>query len=262
MLLILTLSITGLLAGLLAGLLGIGGGIVTLALLKFTGNVQLIPATSFAYLTGLSAMQSAFAATMAATINHKNSTIQWRILPPLLMCAFTGSYGGGYISQYIPDGMLTTIYATLLLVMLCLLYWKKQQQQEGSHTQPWQVKENWHGLFSGRLLLLSTLIVGGLSGILGIGGSIFMIPLMMQCLNMPLRLAMATGSVLAAAIGWASLIAKASANLVDFTWAVPLASFAILGGWLGAHMSKKVPTQILQGLLAAVMLWAFVQTIF
>ena len=97
-------------------------------------------------------------------------------------------------------------------------------------------------------------ITGFAAGLLGIGGGIIAVPLLQRMAHLPLRTAIATSSALmclTATIG----AARKNFTLPEITDAGPwdgviiaavLAPTAILGGYVGAHLTHVLPLRLLR----------------
>ncbi|WP_299492299.1 sulfite exporter TauE/SafE family protein [uncultured Shewanella sp.] len=157
--------ILGVIIGFMAGLLGIGGGIIAvpalLHILPFVGvSAHFLPhvaiATSLAaiILTGLSSTRS----------HHKRSNIPWRLFKPMLPGFILGSISSGFISEYISANVLQQSFAIFVMLMAIQMAFPLGKQGE---------KEK---LPSNILLFFSAAIVAIIAALMGIGGSVLLVP--------------------------------------------------------------------------------------
>lgn len=123
-------------------------------------------------------------------------------------------------------------------------------------------------LFSFFLLALGGLVGGLLSGMLGIGGGIVVVPLLIYLLplmNIPAEFVvpMAVGTSLATIVVTAasSSYSHHRKNLVLWNWVRLLAPFLIIGGILGGIIGANIDPALLQRIFATVLLLLAVRMI-
>ena len=89
--------------------------------------------------------------------------------------------------------------------------------------------------------------LGFLSGMAGIGGGIFYVPVFVYVLNFPLHVAIATSQFSLAVLGltgtFSHIVSGAFAHGVHRT--IALAIGVVLGGQLGAYLSRKVKSRLI-----------------
>jgi uncharacterized protein len=179
--LILILLATGLGIGFISGLLGIGGGIIM-------SPVQYWIYTAY----GMSpevAIRISFATTLAVILptaasgvwqHQKRGSVCWKAA--IFMGIFTaaGSFGGASLAAHIPGPALKTGFGILaLLIALRMLTLKVPAVEQPIRENLWL----WFAL---------ALPIGVITGILGIGGGIIVIPVLVLALRFPMRRAVAT----------------------------------------------------------------------
>ncbi len=257
------LCICGLLAGGFAGLLGIGGGAITLSLLTVAEQWHLYT-DSLAAATGLAATQSLCAAGSAAVVHHRQGRVCWPMVLLLLGSAVVGGYAGGVITAIVPEFALRGLFSALLLAMVANMIRKRRQStsnQPETATVPTTFRQVWASIpvWQHGLALATALLATTLSGLFGIGGSIFLIPIMVSIYGLPMPVAVGCGSVTAATVAGASLVGKWQAGMVDPPAALIIGIAAVVGGIIGAQLTQKVSKSTLFWLLLMIMGWALYQ---
>ncbi|HEX4714256.1 MAG TPA: sulfite exporter TauE/SafE family protein, partial [Ktedonobacteraceae bacterium] len=101
----------------------------------------------------------------------------------------------------------------------------------------------------------ASLIAGGLSGILGIGGGPIKIPVMFIFMNVPLSVATATSNFMIGVTAAASAIVYYRRGDILVEIAAPLAVGVFLGSLLGARLVPRIQTKYVVYLLVAIMLY-------
>ncbi len=171
--LILILLGTGLAIGFISGLLGIGGGIVMTP-------VQYWIYTSSGMSVDL-AIKISFATTLAVILptaasgvwqHHKQGGIHWRIASFMGIFTAIGSFAGSFISAHVSGSVLKIAFGVFTLIIAIRMLTIKITDRD----KP--IRENlwlWFAL---------ALPIGIITGILGIGGGIVVIPVLILVLRL------------------------------------------------------------------------------
>ena len=96
---------------------------------------------------------------------------------------------------------------------------------------------------------------GGLSGLLGIGGGVLMVPLFTTWVRMPIKEALATSLVCVGVLAIPGMITHALLGHIDWLFALPLSVGVVPGARLGAHLtirSSERTVRILVGIVLGV----------
>jgi uncharacterized membrane protein YfcA len=236
----------GLAGGLLGGLLGIGGSIVVIPLLSLVlgPNQQLYQAA---------AMLMNVAVAASATIKHmREKAVQWMTVGRLLPAGVIGILIGVQFSNAISTAHLQAIFAAFLVyigVSECNRLLRRTPDSDTTDSeQALPQRTDW----------VTMSLIGGatgiVSGLLGIGGGIFIIPLLRRITRLPIRDAISVSSatmLLTATIG--SIVKNYSlpeltapdgtaltihASLVIAGGMIPT---AFVGSFIGASMTHRIP---------------------
>ena len=103
--------------------------------------------------------------------------------------------------------------------------------------------------------LSASLVAGGLSGLLGIGGGPIKVPVMFIFMDVPLIVATATSNFMIGVTAAASAIVYYRRGDIQPGIAAPLAVGVFVGSLLGARLAPRVHTKVVVYLLVAVMLY-------
>jgi len=101
----------------------------------------------------------------------------------------------------------------------------------------------------------ASLIAGGLSGLLGIGGGPIKVPVMFIFMNVPLMVATATSNFMIGVTAAASAIVYYRRGDILVSVAAPLAVGVFVGSLLGARLAPRIHTKYVVYLLVAIMLY-------
>ncbi len=253
---VLILLATGLAVGTISGMLGIGGGIIMTP-------VQIWLYTSLGWSTD-AAVKIAFATSLAVIlptaasgvwIHHKHHDIQWK--PAIFMGFFTsaGSFAGATLASFISGSALKFGFGLLtLLIAIRMLTLKISDTERPTRQNRWL----WFGL---------ALPIGLITGLLGIGGGILVVPALVLVLRFCMREAAATslGMMLFTSLGGiagyivhglqASNIPAYTIGYIFWPGWIALTVTSILMTQLGAAAAHKIPGKKLNYLFVALLFY-------
>lgn len=113
------------------------------------------------------------------------------------------------------------------------------------------------------ILILIGLSAGLLSGVVGVGGGIVMIPLMMLLLGLDQQQAQGTSlAVMLPPIGVLAAWNYHKAGFVEWKFAMIIAATFIIGGYLGSQWAVKMDPRVLKRIFGAVMLLGGLKLVF
>lgn len=251
----------GLIGGLFGGMLGIGGSVVMIPLLDLTQgpNQQLYQA---------SAMVANVCSALSGSLKHRGrGTIRSDLTSVMLPLAAVGAIAGVLTSNEMQPTPLRAIFGGFLFLTALLEFngaLRHTSQNEEQHT----------GALQGtRLKCGAVALCGGVvSGLLGVGGGVLMVPMMRSLLGMPLRQSIATASVVMLASTSVGAVAKNATitSLQDshgipltlaqsMSLALPLAIAALIGAAIGASISYRLPLRGLKLVFATLIGFAGVR---
>lgn len=253
--LITILFLIGFMGSLLSGMLGIGGSIVKYPMLLY------IPAFfGAAYYTAQEvsalAMVQVLFATLAGVLAYKKSNlINGRLVLDMGVSIVIGSLLGGYGSKYLPDDLINVIYGLLAAVAAVMMFLpdrgKNREITDGVDTTD---------LSYNRLIaIISSFIVGLLSGIVGAGGAFILIPIMISILHIPTRVTIASSLAIVFLSSIGGTLGKVMTGHVLWGPSAVLIIGSLLGAPVGAFIGKKANIRILQYALAILILATAVQ---
>ena len=104
------------------------------------------------------------------------------------------------------------------------------------------------------ILCLIGLVAGFLSGIMGLGGAIILIPALVLFLSMDQRMAQGTTiAIMLPPIGLFAAFNYYKAGYVNVKYALIIALVFMLGGYLGSKLALNIPVSVLKKVFAAVL---------
>ncbi len=112
------------------------------------------------------------------------------------------------------------------------------------------------------LALFGIFVSGVLSGLLGVGGGLLMVPILVMILGKDMHVAVATSLAIIVPTAIAGVLVHSAAGRVDVRLFLICACFAVAGGILGSWLVGSVSAAVLRRLFAVVMLIVAVRMFF
>lgn len=233
--------------GVFGTLVGIGGGLVLVPIfILFLSEGGLYPYFhSAAQIVGTS-LFVVFTNALSGTLAYlRQKRIYFRAAVPFALATLPGAFLGSYAADFFNTGMLDFYFGIFLLCIGALMFFNTRRKPPANQvTIPRDFK------FNLPLGVGSSLGVGFISSLFGIGGGTVHVPLMIYLLGFPVHIATATSHFVLAC---SSLIGVVSHFLLDhIIWlpALCLGAGASLGAQAGARISQKTKSKTIVTLLS------------
>ncbi|MDZ7580831.1 MAG: sulfite exporter TauE/SafE family protein [Deltaproteobacteria bacterium] len=182
---IIALLITGIGVGFASGLLGVGGCFIMVPVqfwaLKSIGVDPTI-AIRIAFGTNLLVvLPTAFSGAMA---HHKKGAVRWKAGVTFGIAGALGAFGGAFIASHLPGKVLTTAFGIAVILGAIRMLTAKPPKITDEPSD------------SLTAFILWGIPLGIVSGIIGIGGGVLMIPIMVYFLKFKMHQAVGTSTAL------------------------------------------------------------------
>ena len=178
---IIILLVTGIGAGFASGLLGVGGGLIMTPVqyLIFTGmGIPTDVAIKLAFGTSLLVILPT--AASGAWRHSKKGAVWWRAAIVMGSCGLITAFSGATLATHLPGTGLKIAFGAIILVSsIGMLTYQPPQIEEEPRDNPW-------------LWAAWAIPIGMVTGIIGIGGGILMVPVMVLALRFRMHNAIAT----------------------------------------------------------------------
>jgi len=221
----------GLCGGILSGLFGIGGGIILIPMLGLLLGLSQHQAQGVT----LAAMLLPNGLPAVLHFRQRGIPIHWPLVGCLTIAFLPGVWTGARLASHIPDGPLRTVFG-VFLALLAVRTWLQKPLAPGRETRVPTAREMvLPGLGIG-------LAAGLLSGLLGIGGGIVIIPFLVWSLDLPQHEAQAAClAFMLAPIGLPGVIVYAR-HQGGLPWLI-MAGVAV-GFLFGAYGGARIATRL------------------
>ena len=235
------LPVIGLAGGFLSGLLGLGGGVVLLPLLTWVGSVPLKLAT------GTTLVQVIIAAATGVTLHYRAGTVNLRVGLVLGISGIVGGLLGSFLCGYLSTRFLEWVFFLVVGIAITLFSIRKRLYEHHDIRRDFKTTA---GSFIG-------FSVGCLTGLLGVGGGFIIIPLMIYCLDIPLRVAIGTSLLVILISSGGTLAMKLGIGQVNLLITLLVIVGSVIGAVFGAHVSRRMPVRFLHVALMIILVSIF-----
>ncbi|MCK5218126.1 sulfite exporter TauE/SafE family protein [bacterium] len=253
---IIILLITGLGAGFAGGLLGVGGCFIMVPIqfwVLTSLGIDTTTAIRIAFGTGLAVVLPT--AISSALGHHRKQAVLWKAGVILGMTGFMGAFLGGFIATHIPGNFLKVGFGMAILAgALRMLMSKPFKADREPVDKP-------------LIFMLWGFPLGMVSGMIGIGGGVLMVPVMVHALRFKIHQAVGTssalmiltsiGAVIAYMVkGWqVSGLPAYSLGYVNLVQWVILAGTSVPMAQGGVKAAHKLPAKYLKWIFIIIMFY-------
>ncbi len=215
--------------GILSGFFGIGGGTIL---------VPLLLAAGFDMKTaiGISVVQMVFSSIYGSYLNAKKGTLDVSMVLVIGLGGFVGAFLSGYVTRFVPAQVLEIIFFCFVLFALSRLFFK--------------TKEHHDQINVGNLVLFPIgMIIGLFSMLIGVGGSIMLVPILVGFLHVPLKQATSAGLFFVVFSSISGLVSHALSGHIDFYSGIVIGLASLIGVYAGIHLKHHTSNELSKRLL-------------
>lgn len=234
------LALIGASAGLLGALMGVGGGIIVVPALSELYGVPFREAVA----VSLVVIVASSSASAAAYVQRGASDLRVGVV--LELATVTGAFLGSTAAGLAPVRTLKLLFAAVAVYSAASLWLRRHATSEAQVVGAYEVK-GW-----GPGLLVSG-AAGALSGLLGVGGGVFKMPVMTLAMGIPFKVAAATSNFMIGVTAAAGAYVYWGRGEVNADLAAPVVVGTFLGARAGTSLLAKLPARRLQVAFAALL---------
>lgn len=196
---------------------------------------------------------------MATILFSKQKMNHWKLIILLGVLIFVSAMSGGFFGQYFNERLLKAIFAVVMFFAALLMLRKPKQHLKSDRKWIISLKSNGEEYHVNLLVTVPiVLLTGFLSGMVGVSGGSFLVPLMLLTMSVPMHIAVGTSTTLVTVSAAAGFFGHLGAGLFDFNLAIPLALAGVIGGFAGAKIALNSKPKNLKYLFAGTQLAAAV----
>lgn len=231
----------GFIGSFISGMLGIGGAIIKFPMLLYIPPLFGLTAFTAHEVSGISAIEVFFASLAGVLAYRKGSYLNKELILYMGSAVLIGSFIGSYGSNYFSENTINIVYGILALIAAVMMFIPRQNIDESVGGKL---------VFNRVLASFLAVIVGIGSGIVGAAGGFLLVPIMLTILKIPTRITIATSLAIAFISSIGSSVGKIITGQIEYGPAIIMIVASLIAAPLGAKVSKKMNTKVLQVLLA------------
>ncbi|MBB3186803.1 sulfite exporter TauE/SafE family protein [Microbacter margulisiae] len=223
---------------------GQGGGSVYSPLLILLG-FSVLNSTSTSLVLNLITSLS------AGYVFYKNKMIDMKASFMFVPGIVLGAFAGGVYARYVNQDILLWLFVFFLLILgtrMILTYWQK-----GHDTDEVPMPHPSVSMYI--LIVVFSIAVGLISGLLGVGGGVLIVPFMAYVLKYPTKSAAGSSHLIISFSALAGILGHATNHRLDYPLIVIVGIAVLIGGHLGARFSLRVKPKMIKAGLGLIM-WA------
>ncbi len=223
---------------------GQGGGSVYSPLLILLGYAVLISTSTSLVLNLITSMSAGY-------IFYKNKMIDMKASFMFVPGIVVGAFAGGFYAKYVNSNILLWLFVSFLIILgarMIYTYWQK-----GNETDDEPMPRRTFATYV--LIVIFSFAVGIISGLLGVGGGVLVVPFMTYVLKYPTKSAAGSSHLIISFSALAGIIGHAANQRLDYPLIAIVGIAVLVGGNLGARFSLKVKPKMIKAGLGFIM-WA------
>ena len=228
----------GIIGGFFGSLVGLGGAVVIIPLLTGWARVT----QHKAHVTSLVAV--VFTGIVGSLAYARGGAVDLSLALTVAAAATLSSIVAATYSERVPAKVLRRIFGTLVLVAALVLLFGLDLPGDGIHGGARYVAGVVLGLFSGVL-----------TGLLGIGGGAFVVPLLVLVFGLDQHLAQGTSLAVMIPAGIAGTLVHWRAKRLDFSLIWGLVLGVMIGAFAGGQFALVLPERPLQVVFGIILVW-------
>jgi len=204
-------------------MIGLGGGLIFSPLFVLLNFPQSMAVSASLFLNGT-------AAASAAIVYIRKKMVDFSVSVPLIIASSLGAPLGAVATHRLNTRLFLGIMASVVfLAAIRMLFSKKIEDITARITQL-------RRMLGGGLI---GLLIGFFAGLLGIGGGVFVVPLLIYFLKIPTKTAAASSIFIVCFSSLTGFITHASLGSIDWKFVLLAAFFSFTGGQLGSRIMAE-----------------------
>ena len=226
--------LAGIATGIMSGAFGVGGAVISTPAIRALG-------CSAALAVGTTLPSILPGAVTGSWRYRQGELIQWKVVVFTAPAGIVAAVFGAWVSPRVPgDGHILMVFTALLLMWSAINMIRSVAPREPADAKT--------SLRSSQdfLATLTGVCAGGLSGLLGLGGGIIMVPLFRRWLGLPIKNAVATSLICVGCFAVPGTITHALEGGIDWRFALWLTVGVVVGAPFGSKTALKMSDKKLQ----------------
>jgi len=258
MLVIIATFAFGMFAGSIGTMLGLGGGV--LMIIFFILGLNL-PAQQAVALSLLAVIASS---SMGGSVYIRDKMTNLKLAMILETCTVTGAVIGALLAMLMPVSAIQLLLGAVLIYAAAMMIKGVRGEEapvlsakgltvKGEYNDECTKTRVCYTVIRMKLGLFLSLVAGGISGLVGIGGGVIMVPIMNLAMKIPMKAAAATSNFMVGVPAAASAFVYFNQGYVDLYLAVPSVLGIMVGAYAGTRVMGRMRSNMLRRMLGIIL---------
>ena len=226
----------GVVAGTLGSIIGLGGGIIVMPVLTFTGFAPPVAAANSLF----AACGNAAASSMSY---WRQRRIEYRTGVWLGLVSVPGTVLGALVSAEVATDLFMVLFAMILFASGAYMFLQKKLAMPQKKTAG----------ITFAFVVGASVFAGVISSLFGIGGGIVFVPLMVIMLGISMKRAAPTSQFILIFASFSGILTHVMLGHPELQQAAYLAAGGFVGGMIGARLSISIQEKSLRIIVAVVL---------
>ncbi|MDK4180445.1 sulfite exporter TauE/SafE family protein [Staphylococcus pseudintermedius] len=244
------LSLLGIIGGILSGMVGIGGAIIIYPALLIIPPMLGLPSYNAYIASGLTSAQVFFSTLSSSICARQTPDFSLKLILWMGSSMLIGSALGATIAEVLTERFVNSVYVVIAILALVLIMIKIKPQTEANLK------------FSKVVLLLTGLVIGAISGVIGAGGAFIIIPVLLVFFKIPMHTVVANSVVIAFISSIGAFMFKLFQGYIPLGDALFLVVGSMLFAPLGLKIGRQMPEYVQKVLVALLIIVSILNLIF
>ena len=226
-------------ASLVLTMVGLGGGLIFSPLFILLDFPVPTAVSASLFLNGVAAIS-------AAVTYFRKKMIDVKIGLPLIISSSLFAPLGAYATSTVNLQLFSAILAVVILLAAIRMIFSKKIVSEGKEIA------TAYRIIGGGII---GMIIGFAGGMLGIGGGVFIVPLLIYILRIPTKTAAATSIFVVVFSSFSGFISHISIISPDWKFILTAALFSVAGGQVGSRiMAEKLKGPVIRKIFGGILM--------
>lgn len=215
--------------GFLSGFFGIGGGTVLVPALMLMGF-------AIKDAIGISSMQMVFSSIFGSYLNRKNRSLDLRMGLIIGSGGFVGAIFSGFMATKMDDALLESIFLLFAIFALVRLFIQPKTPKKQREVSEW-------------ILFVLGIFLGVAGMLVGVGGSILLVPILVGFLHIDIKRAVSSGLFFVVFSSISGFASHYISRGVDLHSGIVVGLSSLVGVYLGIILKERVSVLLQRRLL-------------
>jgi uncharacterized membrane protein YfcA len=202
--------------------------------------------------------------SMGGSVYIRDKMTNLKLAMILETCTVTGAVIGALLAMMMPVSAIQLLLGAVLIYAAATMIKGVREEEapvlstkgltvKGEYTDECTKMRICYTVIRMKLGLFLSLIAGGISGLVGIGGGVIMVPIMNLAMKIPMKAAAATSNFMVGVTAAASAFVYFNQGYVDLYMAVPSVLGIMVGAYAGTRVMGRMRSNMLRRMLGLIL---------